>query len=66
MSDVILEQIARHLNEQGAEITTLRIILRGLVARIIIADPTFAEEQIEQMKADALGALNVSVMSRPR
>jgi hypothetical protein len=56
MSDII-EQIARHLNEQGAEMTALKTILRGLVARVIIADPIFAEEQLEQMKADALDAL---------
>jgi len=56
MSDVI-EQIARHLNEQGAEMTALKTILRGLVARVIIADPIFAEEQLEQMKTDALEAL---------
>jgi hypothetical protein len=56
--DDILKQIAQHLNEQGAEMTALKIVLRGLVARVILVDPMFAEEQLEQMKADALGALS--------
>jgi hypothetical protein len=63
MSDDVLERIVRHLNEQGAEMTALKIILRGLVARVIIADPVFAEEQLEQMKADALGALKRAPMN---
>jgi hypothetical protein len=58
MNDKILKQIEQHLNEQGAEMTALKIVLLGLVSRVIIADPMFAEEQLEQMKSDALGALS--------
>jgi hypothetical protein len=57
MKDNLIEQIESHLNEQGAEMTALKIILFGLVCRVAVADPMFAEEQLEQMKADALGAL---------
>jgi len=52
MSD-LTEQIEQHLNEQGAEITVLRTVLRGLVARVIVADPVYIEEQLDQMKTDA-------------
>ena len=62
MADIV-EQMEQHLNEQGAEMTVLKIILQGLVARIIIADPAFSEEQLEQMKTDALGALGRTPMN---
>jgi hypothetical protein len=43
MNDDLIEQIESHLNEQGAEMTALKIILLGLVCRVAVADPMFAE-----------------------
>jgi hypothetical protein len=55
--DDLREKVGRVINDFGAELTVMRVILRGLVARVVLADPAFAEEQIEQMREDALDAL---------
>ena len=58
MDNELAEQIATHLNSQGAEITALKAVLLGLVARVLFAGPISPEEQLDQMKTDALGIMN--------
>jgi hypothetical protein len=53
----IFKQIQIHLNEQGAEMTALKAVLSGLVCRIVVSGPD-PNEQLDQMKNDALGIGN--------
>ena|SRR5579862_6596455 len=62
MSDTF-DQIAQHLNEHGAEITALRMVLFGLVSRIVIAGSMSVEDHLEQMESDALGILKRTPMN---
>jgi hypothetical protein len=58
MDDDIGKQITSHLNSQAAEMTALKSVLLVLVGRVLFAGPASPEEQLDQMKTDALGILN--------
>jgi hypothetical protein len=53
----LVRQVSRAINDFGAELTVLRVILKLLVAQILVLQPDLCEERTEQMKAEAMGVL---------
>jgi hypothetical protein len=60
MDNGFIEKVERVVNDFGAELTALKMVLQHLVAAMLVANPMYSEEHLESLRRDVIAALSRS------